>query len=124
MLLNKLETEFSYGVLLVTDDQSTVVIPEWTSVENQVTSADTAAVVKVLHGDEGRVTVRVWDDETEVNGAMAFDGYLRLDSGTMRVSDALGTATLTIPTERGTHRLRIFVNSAVEADQVDLVIET
>ena len=124
MLLNKLETEFSYGVLLVTDDQSTDVIPEWSFVEDQVTSADTAAVIKVLHGDEGLVTVRVWDNETKVGGAMAFDGYLRLDSGMLRVSDALGTATLMIPTERGTHRLRIFVNSAVEADQVDLVIDT
>lgn len=123
MLLGELEAEFPFGVLLVTDNVSSEVIPEWSSPKEQVTCADTAAVVRVLHADEGPVRVRIWDDDKRVRGACAFDGRLTIDSGAVRVSDALGSAAVTIPIEGVTRRFRIFVNSAVEADHVDLVIE-
>lgn len=123
MQIGELEAEFPFGVLLVTDEGSSEVIPEWGSPEEQVTSADSAAVVRVRHADEGPVRVRIWDDERAVVGALAFDGRLTIESGTVKVSDALGSVAVTIPTKGGTSRLRIFVNSAVEADQVDLVIE-
>ncbi len=122
MQIGELEAEFPFGVLLVTDESSSELIPEWSSAEEQVTSADSAAVVRVRHADEGPIRVRIWDDERVVAGALAFDGRFKIESGTVKVSDALGSAAVTIPIESGTRRLKIFVNSAVEADQVDLVI--
>ncbi|HSH62351.1 MAG TPA: hypothetical protein VK988_22405 [Acidimicrobiales bacterium] len=91
MQLGEIEAEFPFGILLVTDEGSSEVIPEWGSPEEQATCADSAAVVRVRHADEGRVTVRIWDDEREVVGALAFDGRLTIESGTVKVSDALGS---------------------------------
>ena len=58
MLLGELRAGFPWGVLLVTDDESTDEIPSWKSDEEQVTHSATAAVARVMHQDEGDVTVK------------------------------------------------------------------
>jgi hypothetical protein len=124
MKLGEIQAEFAFGVLLVTDEGSSEAVPSWGSDDEQVTAATTAAVVRVQHSDEGSVLVRVWDNAANVAGVVAFDGHLQVPSGILKVSDALGSLWLSFAVQAGSCRLRIFVNSAVEADQLDLVIES
>lgn len=122
MLLGELEAGFPWGVVLVTDERSTEEIPSWTSDEEQVTHNATAAVVRVMHQDEGDVTVQVWDDGSVVRGGLAFTGVLDLDSGVLKVSDALGDSILRVPLGIGPTTLEIYTDAAVEATHVDLVV--
>lgn len=122
MLLGELHAGFPWGVLLVTDEESTDEIPSWTSDEEQVTHSVTAAVARVRHQDEGDVTIQIWDDGSSVRGALAFAGVLNLASGVLRVSDALGESTVRISLAAGPTNLEIYTDSAVEATHVDLVV--
>lgn len=122
MKLGEMQADFAFGVLLVTDESSSEAIPPWGSTEEQVTAATTAAVVRVRHSDEGPVRVKVWDNDAGVAGAAAFDAHLQVPSGLLKVSDAMGSIWLSFAVPARACRLRIFVNSAVEADQLDLVI--
>lgn len=122
MLLGELEARFPWGVLLVSDERSTEEIPSWNSDEEQVTHSATAAVVRVMQQDEGDVRVRVWDDETGVTGGLAFTGVLDLESGVLKVSDALGATMLRLPTGTGPTTVEIYTDAAIEATHVDLVV--
>lgn len=122
MLKAELVAEFPYGVLLVTDGRSTEPIPSWATPGEQVAVADTALVMRVLHADEGEVSVRVWDSESDVRGALVFAGEIDLPSGTLRISDALGGATEDVDLGSGRRAIRIFADPSVEASAVDLVM--
>jgi hypothetical protein len=90
VLLGELEASFPWGLLVVTDSRSGEQVPEWASNDQQVTLGETVAVLRVLHGDEGEVVVRVWDDLSAVIGDLAFRGSLKIESGLLTVADALG----------------------------------
>lgn len=117
-----MEAGFPWGVLLVTDEGSTELVPEWASDEEQVSHGESVAVLRVMHEDEGVVLVRVWDDANAAGGNAAFRGSLKLESGVLRVSDALGAAVLAIPTAAGWTDLVINTNAATEPTRVDLVV--
>ena len=122
MKLGGLQAEFAFGVLLVSDEDSTEQIPSWASPDEQVTATGSAAVVRVQHPDEGPVVLRVWDSDESVMGACAFDSRLEVSSGIVKVSDAMGTVWLAFAVPPGACRLQVFVNSSVEADELDLVL--
>jgi hypothetical protein len=122
MQVGELRTHFPWGLLLVTDAEASDRIPQWDSDEEQATASDTAVVLRVLHGDEGETTVRVWDDESSADGYEAFDGTVDLPSGTLRIGDALGEETVTVRRETGRVRLRIVTNEPREPNLVDVVI--
>lgn len=122
MLLGKLEAGFPWGVLLVTDEGSMELVPEWSSGEEQVSHGESVAVLRVMHKDEGDVLVRVWDDANAANGNVVFRGSLKVDSGVLRVSDALGEAVLAIPTAAGWTDVAIYTDAASEPTRVDLVV--
>ncbi len=122
MLLGELEAGFPWGVLLLTDEGSTEEIPTWASDEEQVTHSATAAVVRVMHQEEGDVTVRVLDDDAGARGGLAFKGVLDLPSGVLKVSDAMGEAMLRLQLERGLIGVVIYTDAAVEATRVDVVV--
>jgi hypothetical protein len=125
MLLTERHTDFPWGVLLITDASSTEPIPSWARPEEQVTSARTALVVRVLHADEGQVAVHVWDDQREARGGLVFEGEIDTPSGTLRVSDALGKASAELALAPGRHPIQIFTNAATEASSVHLdLVET
>ncbi len=99
VLKAELQAEFPYGVLLITDAESTEQIPSWDSPEEPVAVAASALVVRVRHAgegegaDEGEVTVRVFDSPGEAAGGQIFSGELEVKSGLLNISDALSAAT-------------------------------
>lgn len=122
MLQAELAAEFPFGVLLITDGSSAEPIPSWATSDEQVAVADTALVLRVLHGNEGEVSVRVCDAESEAMGVLVFTGQIDLPSGILRISDALGGVTQELNVGTGQHVVRIFADSGVEASAVDLVL--
>lgn len=121
-LLGELQAGFPWDVLLLTDEDSAEAIPTWTSNDEQVTTSATAAVVRVLHRDEGDVTVRVWDDGSAVSGGLVFTGVLALESGVMTVSDAEGESILRVPVGIGLASVEVYTDAPVEASHVDVVV--
>ena len=123
MLLGELNAAFPWGVLQVTDDASTEPIPSWSSEDEQVTFTDSALVVRVMHGQEGRAEVWVWSIQGEVDGSEAFRGFLEVPSGTLRVADALSDQIVRLPLEPGRHSVKVFVDEPREASKVHVVID-
>jgi hypothetical protein len=122
MLKAKLDARFPYGVLLITDSTSIEPIPSWATPDEQVAVADTAFVIRVLHGDEGEVAVRVWDSESDAHGGLSFSGETDLPSGALRVSDAMGGVAAEADIGAGRRSVSIFADSNVEASAVHLVL--
>jgi hypothetical protein len=111
---------FPWGVLLAADSEATDFIPSWGSDSDVVTHSETALVLRVLHEDDGEVAVSIG---TEVPDAVeVFDGGLRIDSGVLRVGDALGRESLDVSVAPGEHRVRVFVDTVQEAKHVYLLI--
>lgn len=119
----QLEAEFPWGVLLLTDSTSREVIPSWTSHEATVAVAETALVMRVLHGDEGCVDVRVVRSVSAVRGGPVFDGWIEVESGALRLSDALGDQAVELQLVPGRHRVRLFSDDPLEGTQVDVVLD-
>lgn len=122
MLVAELCAEFPWGVLLATDASSSEQIPSWASAEDQVAVASTALVVRVMHQDDGEVTIRVWDEPSEVRGDLAFSGELQVPSGSLRVSDAVGNRAIKLPVDAGPVAVDIFTDAPGEASEVHLVL--
>lgn len=121
-MTSELIAEFPWGVLLVTDSQSSEQIPNWASPSETVATASSALVVRVRHADEGAVVVRVLPDLSDARGQMVFDGILKVDSGALQISDALGGSTITYEVSTDDHRVRILTDSPTEATEVDLIV--
>jgi hypothetical protein len=122
-MVRELVTTFPWGVLLVTDSESTEQIPSWESPTHSVAAAETAVVVRVQHADEGEASVRVISDAVDARGQEIFDGFLLLPSGTVRVSDALGQESLEVSSTPGSHRLRLYADDPLEGTAVDLLLD-
>lgn len=122
MRIGTLEARCPWGMLLVTDVDSDERIPAWSSEEEQVTSSRSALVVRVKQGDDGPVRADVWDGAYQRNGYEVFCGILRIPSGVVRVSDALGEQCATAAVAPGSYTVRVFLNELKEAAQVDLVL--
>lgn len=116
--------DFPWGLLLVTDADATGVIPSWDSDEQIVTASATALVVRIRHADEGDVVVRVLESLEGSEGECVFDDPVRIASGVLRVSDALGRHVIDTAVEPGLHRVRVFVAPVDEAEKVELVIDS
>jgi hypothetical protein len=123
MLLGELDAAFPWGMLLVTDDASTEPIPSWGSEDEQVAACDSALVVRVMHGQEGRAEVRVWSSHGEAAGSEVFRGFLEIPSGTLRVTDALSEQIIRLSLEPGRHPVKVYVDEPREAAKVDVVID-
>jgi hypothetical protein len=122
-LLATLEFGCPWGVLLITDDESTESIPSWASDEEQVTSMPSALVARVMHQDDGEVVVRVWDGDGAFGGSVSFRGEIQIDSGRLRISDALGQVAVVVVVANGRHCVDLYSNSAVEASEINLVLD-
>jgi len=122
-LLATLELGCPWGVLLITDDESIESIPSWASNEEQVTSTSSSLVARVMHQDDGEVVVRVWDGDGALGGSVSFSGEIQIDSGRLRISDALGQAAVIVVVAAGRHRVELYSNSAVEASEINLVLD-
>ena len=106
-LLGQLRHAFPWGVLLITDDSSTEQIPTWDSSEVQVSAGDTAAVLRVMHAQEGDVTVQVWHQPSQPMGLEVYQGQIHLPSGTLRISDATNETAPRVRLGPGRHDISI-----------------
>ncbi|NEA31075.1 hypothetical protein [Streptomyces sp. SID13031] len=121
-VLAELTADFPWGVLLVTDAESSEQIPEWSSPREQVASALTALVVRVRHADEGPVTVRVLNGSEEARGVRIYEGSLSVPSGLLRVSDAVGSEAVEVSLAAGLSRLTIHADEPSEATFIEVVL--
>ncbi|NIK62005.1 hypothetical protein [Kribbella shirazensis] len=121
-MIADLTADFPWGVLLMSDADSTEQIPEWTSLDEMVASAEFALVVRVRHADEGSVSVRALEARAGAIGEPVFDGVLQVPSGTLRISDAVGDAAVDVGVSVSPVRLRLFADERSEATSIDVVI--
>src|ERR1700686_1794515 len=117
-MLAELRAQFPFGVLLITDEKSTEPIPDWSSDDQQGTSAVTAMVVKIRHEVDGPATVRVWDDDPHRTGLAAVERELTAKSGALRVSTASGDHFVRIPVPVGTVRVKVVASGPRDPDEV------
>lgn len=122
-MTSELVAGFPRGVLLISDSQSTEQIPSWSAPDEQVARAETALVVRVQHADEGEVSVRLVAVESDARGPLVFEGTLRLESGTLRASDAHGHKAMDVVVTPGSHLLCLYADDPSEATAVDLLID-
>jgi hypothetical protein len=122
MQLGELRAGFPWGVLLVSDSESKEQIPSWDTPEEQVAAASTAMVVRVLHQDNGEASVRVLDEAADARGELTFSGMLSIPSKTLRVSDALGEASIDIEVPSGRSSVSVYTDDPMEASVIDLVV--
>lgn len=122
MLMAQLTVEFPWGLLLVTDQASTELIPPDAS-PDPVIAVRTSLVMRVEHPDDGAVAVRLWSGRHDVAGSPIFVGELAIDSGILKISDVLGQNAVLTAVPVGTHGIAIFADDARGATQVDLVVE-
>ena len=122
-LLATLGLEGRWGLVLITDDDSSEPIPSWASDEEQVTTASSSMVVRVMHPDDGDVLIRVWDGEGDFSGGQAFSGAIQVPSARLRISDPLGQGAVIVRLAAGTHTVALYTNSSVEASEVNLIID-
>lgn len=66
--------------------------------------------------------MRVLPDPAGAHGQMVFDGILKVDSGVLKISDALGGSTITYEVSADNHRVRILTDSPTEATEVDRIV--
>jgi hypothetical protein len=78
--------------------------------------------MRVLHADEGECTVKVWDDDKDVSGRLAYSGSIEVPSGVLRISDALGSVASELALDPGLYAIEIFADAAVEATSVHVVL--
>ena len=122
VLKAELEAEFPYGVLLITDAESTEQIPSWDSPEEPVAVAASALVVRVRPADEGEVTVRVVDSPGDAAGGQIFAGELEVKSGVLKISDALSAVTTEVQVTPGPLPVQVYADSIVEASSLYVVL--
>lgn len=120
--LAEFTADFPWGVLLVTDANSTEQIPEWASPADTVTAAESALVVRIRHGDEGSAMIRVIDTQSDAVGENVFDGTLQVRSGVLRISDALGHRRVDVDVVPGPVRLRVYADDRFAATAIDVVL--
>jgi hypothetical protein len=118
----EIKARFRWGVLLVTDDESSETIPSWPTDDAQVATSRTAIVVKVLHEVDGVVCVHVGTQRPHPEGIVAFDGTLDVPSGRLRVSDADGESAIVVDVPAGHVPLRIVCDRAHDAAYVDVIL--
>ena len=121
-MLGELRGQFPFGVLLITDEQSTEPIPDWSSEDQQVTRAVTAMVVKIRHEVDGPATVRIWDEQPSRAGVTDAEEVLTVRSGVLRVSTATGAHFVRIQVPKGPVLIRVIASAPRNPEEIDLVI--
>ncbi|TBN55529.1 hypothetical protein EYE40_15130 [Glaciihabitans arcticus] len=120
MKLAETSGEFSWGVLLIEDEGSTEEIPPWPSPDEIATFASSSVVLRILHGQEGPTSVRIWDSDVETRGELVFEREIEITSGTVLARDAVSDVQVSAALQPGTYVCRIFVDSPIEASEVDI----
>jgi len=121
--LGSLEGGFPWGLLVVSDQESSEQIPDWPGQDVQVTFTTSSLVVKVEHEQAGLATVHVYKGAGDLSGEPAFVGVLATPSSVLTVADAVGRHLIRVPGAAGTHRVRIFLNRPRQANHIDVVID-
>jgi hypothetical protein len=78
-------------------------------------------VLRVQHADEGPASIR-FAPSPSAGTELVFAGVILVESGVLRVSDALGEHTLAIPVPRGRHDVRVYAISRTQATEVDVML--
>jgi hypothetical protein len=118
-----IDAGFPWGLLVVTDPETTEQIPAFANAEEQITSSATTVVIRVEHEQEGLATVHVYKHSGDLGGNPVFDGTIRASNETLTVGDALAERLIRVSVEIGMHRLRVFLNRPANATHVDVVLD-
>lgn len=121
-VLAELTADFPWGVLVVTDDSSVEEIPQWSRPDQVVAVAKSALAVRVRHADEGPVTIRVCDTQIDAVGELVFAGSLHLESGVLRICDALCEESAVVQIAAAGLNVGVYANQRSEATAIDVVI--
>ena len=116
----RLNVTFAWGLVLVIDKGSKDEIPEWANDHEAVSAATNALMVRVLHGQEGPVSVSIEESGVSRLPKCIFDGELAVNSGILMVGDIPGEHILRIEVTPGVHALRIFADDGARAERIEI----
>jgi hypothetical protein len=122
MHIAELNGGFQWGVLLVTDANSSEQIPDWSSRSQRVTTARSALVVRVMPDIEGDVAIHVVNSEDDVEGTRVYSGRLTVPSRILRVQDALGEKSTAVTLDKDDIGIEIYLDEPEWATSVDLLL--
>jgi len=77
MKLAEITGEFTFGLVTLLDQETSMEFPDFASSPALFTSGTGVLVVKVLHGQEGQVVARVWDSMPDVTGPVVVETRLQ-----------------------------------------------
>ena len=121
-ILATLVAEFDWGILLVSDSQSSEIVPPWVDDDTLVTHAKSALVSRVRHAEEGWARVVVSTDQMDSSLVDYFTGLVDISSGVLVVSNATGASMVEVSVVPGRHEVRVLANDPREPDFVNLVL--
>jgi hypothetical protein len=119
----ELRMDCQWGLLVVADDASVEKIPQWASDGDQITSAASSLVARVLHADDGIVTVRVWRGYGASSGTTEYVRDLTVSSGRLRISDVSRVNSLIVRVIPGVHTIRLHADAPTEPSRIDVVLD-
>jgi hypothetical protein len=122
-LIGTLDRPFPWGLLVVSDEGASDVIPPWQSEEEQVTSTATTVVARVEHEQEASALIHVYMGAGDLPGPPVFSGAVTTRAGVLTVGDALGDSVIRVPGLARSLRLDVFLDRPVNATHVDIVID-
>jgi hypothetical protein len=121
--LGELHGSFPFGVVLVKDESSKGMPPDWKSAGQQIIASDSAMVIRIQHEVDGPASVIVWDEKapnpSDLNlGTVA----LTSSSGVLYISTAGGDRSTRVPVPRGPLEIEVVGSAPQYPDRIDLIV--
>lgn len=122
-VLGEFSREFMPSVMFVGDEYTEDEIPDWTAPTDMVTASPSGLLLRVQHAVDGPVDVRVLTDPAEARYQCRFEGSIRVESGSLMLSDVSVTEPYRIALRAGVWRVRVFADDWANASAVDVVMD-
>jgi hypothetical protein len=121
----EVSANFGWGLLVISDRNSKDEIGEFASPTDRFLASSDAVVIRILHGQEGDVAVRVCSSRAERVGHGTPHHIaavsIRVESGKLIIGNVLREAALTVDVPPGILEMDIYTNHLVDPDVVEIV---
>ncbi|NUT35216.1 MAG: hypothetical protein HOV79_19345 [Hamadaea sp.] len=134
MLAARMAGNFGYGLLVIRDSKADFRdLPDFPrrndANQPRFLSAEDATVVRIQHGSDGDVEVRLWIDDGEAwtrpHGVVGLgQTSLSLPSGRILLCDALQEKSVTATVTPGNYCLQIYADELANASAMDILLST